>query len=47
MAGNYLFHMYQESKKVMMFNATFNNISLISWWTVLFVEETRVSGENH
>jgi hypothetical protein len=24
----------------MVFNATFNNISVISWWTVLLVEET-------
>jgi len=31
----------------MMFNATFNNISVISWWSVLFVEETGVPGENH
>jgi hypothetical protein len=29
------------------FNATFNNISAISWWSVLLVEETRVPGENH
>jgi hypothetical protein len=29
------------------FNATFNNISVISWLLVLLVEETRVSGENH
>jgi hypothetical protein len=27
-----------------MFNATFNNISVISWWSDLLVEE---SGENH
>jgi len=26
----------------MTFNATFNNISVISWWLVLLVEETRV-----
>jgi hypothetical protein len=26
----------------MEFNATFNNISVISWWSVLLVEETRV-----
>jgi hypothetical protein len=26
----------------MVFNATFNNISVISWWSVLFVEETGV-----
>ena len=32
---------------VMVFNATFNNISVISWWSVLLVEETRVPGENH
>ena len=30
------------------FNATFNNISVISWWSVLLVEETGVPGEkNH
>ena len=29
---------------VMMFNATFNNISVISWRSVLLLEET---GENH
>jgi hypothetical protein len=27
------------------FNATFNNISVISWWSVLLVEETRVPGK--
>ena len=31
----------------MMFNTTFNNISVISWWSVLLVEETGVPGENH
>jgi len=31
----------------MVFNATFNNISVISWLLVLLVEETRVPGENH
>ena len=31
----------------MVFNATFNNISIISWQSVLLVEETRVSEENH
>jgi hypothetical protein len=25
----------------------FNNISVILWWSVLLVEETRVPGENH
>ena len=28
-------------------NATFNNISTISWWPVLVVEEAAVPGENH
>ena len=31
----------------MVFNATFNNISVILWWSVLLVEETGVTGENH
>ena len=31
---------------VMVFNATFNNISVISWRSVLLVEETGVNGEN-
>jgi len=31
----------------MVFNATFNNISVISWWSVLLVEEAGVLGENH
>jgi hypothetical protein len=31
---------------IMLFNATFNNISVISWRSVLLVEETRVHGEN-
>jgi hypothetical protein len=30
----------------MVFNATFNNISVISWQSVLLVEETGVPGEN-
>jgi hypothetical protein len=31
----------------MVFNATFINISVISWRSVLLVKETGVSGENH
>jgi hypothetical protein len=27
--------------------ATFNNISVIWWWSVLLVKETGVPGENH
>jgi hypothetical protein len=33
--------------RVMVFNATFNNISAVSWQSVLLVEETGVPGENH
>ena len=34
---------------VMVFNTTFNNISVIWWWSVFGVEETKVHvpGENH
>jgi hypothetical protein len=31
----------------MVFNATFNSISAIPWWSVLLVEETEIPGENH
>ena len=31
----------------MMSNATFNNISVISRWSVLVLKETGVPGENH
>ena len=33
--------------RFMVFNATFNNISVISWRSVLLVEKTVVPGENH
>ena len=33
--------------RVMVFNATFNNSSDISWRSALLVEETGVSEENH
>jgi hypothetical protein len=33
--------------RVMMFKATFNNISVISWQSVLLVEETGVPGKHH
>jgi hypothetical protein len=32
---------------VMVFKATFNNISVILWRSVLLVDETRVPGENY
>jgi len=31
----------------MVLSATFNNISVISWLSVVLVEETGVPGENH
>jgi len=31
----------------MMLNATFNNISVILWRSILLMEETRVPRENH
>jgi len=31
----------------MVFNATFNNISVILWQSVMLVEETGVARENH
>ena len=37
----------KEKVMVMVFNATFNNISAISWWPVLLVGETGVHGGNH
>jgi hypothetical protein len=32
---------------ILVFNATFNNISAISWRPALVVEEAGVPGENH
>ena len=46
----YKYHRLQFTYKrgwFMVFNATFNNISVISWWSVLVVEETGAPGENH
>jgi len=33
--------------RVMVFNATFNTISVILWWSVLLVSEAGVPEENH
>jgi hypothetical protein len=33
--------------EVLVFNATLNNISVISWQSILLVEEPGVPGENH
>jgi hypothetical protein len=38
---------FGKGVRVIVFNATINNVSTISWQTVLFVEETRVPAENH
>ena len=38
---------YRVNVRVLVFNVTFNNISVISWQSVLLVEETVVPGENH
>ena len=40
-------HLFQLIGMYMVFNVTFNNISVISWRSVLLVEEIWVSGENH
>jgi hypothetical protein len=46
-------HIYPSHKELycrvrfMVFNASFNNISVISWWSVLLVEETWVPRGNH
>ena len=40
-------NIYNKSQVwVMVFNVTFNNISVISWRSLLLVEETEVPGEN-
>jgi hypothetical protein len=33
--------------RFMVFNATFNNISVISWRSVLLVDENGIPGEKH
>ena len=40
-------YLYRVSVGGMVFNATFNNISVISWVSVVLVEEIGVHGENH
>ena len=42
-----IFHHNTTLKSLMVFNATFNNISAIWWWSALLVEETRGPGENY
>jgi len=31
----------------MVFNATFNNDAVVSWWSILLMRETEEPGENH
>ena len=40
-------HILGSGLGVMVFNATFNNISVTSWRSVSLVEETGIPGENH
>jgi len=49
MENDVCFGVYQSSLMVRVkgFNATFNNISVMSWQLVLSVEEGVVPGENH
>ena len=46
-----IFQLYRGSQfywvRIIVFNAIFNNISVISWRSVLLVEETGVPGESH
>jgi hypothetical protein len=42
-----VFWWHYDRVRVMVFNATFNNISAISLRSDLLVEETGVLGENH
>jgi hypothetical protein len=37
----------RDMVRALVFNVTFNNILVISWWSVLLVEETGVPEENH
>ena len=43
----YLFNEMVGLVWLMVFNTTFNNISVISWQSVLLVEEFGVPGETH
>ena len=45
--SNFLSHYRKTGLGFMVFNATFNNSSVKSWWSVLLVKVSRVPGENH
>jgi hypothetical protein len=38
-ASHIHYHLYRSCWGFMVLNATFNNISIIAWWSVLLVEE--------
>ena len=42
-----IFWKYRTIQGCVVFKVTFNNISVLSWWVVLLVEETEVPGEKH
>jgi hypothetical protein len=42
-----IFHKWRVRVRAMLFNTTFNNISAISWQSVLLAGETGVPVENH
>ena len=42
-----LFNTKLQNYRFIVLNATFNNISVISWRSVLLVEEIGIPGENH
>ena len=44
---NLFFLFCNRGGRVVVFNASFNNISAISWRSVFLVKETGVPGENH
>ena len=43
----FIFDIRNARVRFIVFNGTFNNISVISWRPVLLVEETGMPGENH
>jgi hypothetical protein len=47
MTRSFPFFRYRVRGMVMIFNTTFNNISVISWRSALLMKKTGVLGENH
>jgi len=44
---DYIININHHRIRVMVFNSTFNNISVIAWWEMLLLEETGGLGGNH